>query len=197
MNKITKIDNDYIVLEATLNVMDMNEPYQNVNIEIYLEDIDNEDIRINIGHATLCLSMFDSIGYFHLNYFYLLLDLDCYVGVGNEIFNAIFIDGRYGTRINKKLVPYYPNHEDFPKIFVLDKLVINPEYRDKNIGSVVLRQLENAYGYGRLKVLKAFPLEENGENYIGDDFSDKEKRLFRFYRRNGYKILKDGVFFKC
>ena len=178
---------DNIIIKTEQSLYNSGGVFNQINFSIYQE---NDDKHKYIGFAEIYLS-YHSIDTFDIDfrdsYNDLALEFDELFSGGYHIYQSIFKSG-----INKKLECYLGKDLQIPPLFILNDLCLNEDVQNKGVGTLVLDYLENLYGYGRLKFLYAAPLDSNGENYEGVDYEDRCKRLVKFYRKNGYKILDKG-----
>lgn len=164
------------------------------NEDIYEEN----DVENIIGEAEIYLSN-DFSDYSINDIFW---DFDEYVSGGIFILSSLFKRG--ASVINKiqedkrhdeddLVISKFCSHlaecyDDLPRLFILNSITIRNDRENKGIGKKVISYLEETYGYARLKILLAAPLNnDGGGNYEGTDFAEKQNRLNKFYKKIGYK----------
>lgn len=85
------------------------------------------------------------------------------------------------------------------RVGYLDTIKINENYQGLNIGSMVLCDLKNRYGYTVDFIgVKPYPLEysmKSSEDINKEDFALKSKKVINFYKKNGYKQIAKSEFY--
>lgn len=107
---------------------------------------------------------------------------------------ASAICGKRGS-VRKK---YLSKGSEYEPIFILDQIEIEKSYRGKGIGSSIIKNLPKLllyqFGYGSNIFLCASDYESADEyDFDSSEFKDGCQRLIRFYKRFGYKVIKDNV----
>jgi hypothetical protein len=132
-----------------------------------------------------------------------LLDLDNqilnffeYIGTP-ELFNSDYYDIEF-------FEPFFQKKFSYSRLFksrvgYLDTIKINEDYQGLNIGSLVLTDLKNRYGYYLDFIgVKPYPLEFQDlskKDFIKKDFDLKKKKVVNFYKKNGYKKIIKSDFY--
>jgi len=141
-------------------------------------------------------------------------DFDELLAAGLEIYNAILVDKKIlgsDSYINPKLVGTKYD-VTLPSLLIIDELGIIESRRKNGIASMIMNHIFKLFGSGRHKILYYFPLvytqglatDINGnirtshefENLTGPKVADEKKALLKFYKKNGFKILKNNVLYK-
>jgi GNAT superfamily N-acetyltransferase len=166
-------------------------------------DIEN-DVEEKIGEVEIYLS--NDFSNYSLNDIF--WDFDEYVSGGLYILSSLFKRGAYvidklqegkgydeGDLVMSKFCSHLADCcGDLPRLFILNSIKIRKDRENKGIGEKVILYLEETYGYSRLKILLAAPLNNDGGNYEGIDFAEKQKRLNNFYKKIGYKQARKKPF---
>lgn len=84
----------------------------------------------------------------------------------------------------------------------LSRLEINEDYQNKKIGSLVIKQLKKEFSYfGDFISTKPYPLEFEGkfgkEDFSEEEYNLKQKKVNRFYIKNGFKRVDKSNIFIC
>ena len=87
---------------------------------------------------------------------------------------------------------------DFEKIFILDNIKIDKEYRNKGIGSAVLKNLPKMlryqFGYGSNIFLCASDFESaHNVGFQSETYKNGNKRLINYYKKFGYRVVKNNI----
>ena len=107
---------------------------------------------------------------------------------------AFAICGKRGNVLKK----YIPDATFFDTILILDKITIKREYRGQGIGSSVVRNLLNMINYqfdsGKALFLCASDFESADKyGFDSEEYKEGTKRLVEFYKKLGFKVVKDTV----
>ena len=98
----------------------------------------------------------------------------------------------------KILKKYIPTVSEFETVLVLDKIEINKNFRGNGIGSSVIRKLLYMMNY-QFDSCKAIFLcasdYESADKYGFDseEYREGTKKLVEFYKKLGFKVLKNNV----
>lgn len=84
------------------------------------------------------------------------------------------------------------------KIFILDHIELDEKYRHKGIGSDLIKNLPNMlryqFDYGSNIFLCASDFESAKKyGFESDEYKNACLKLIEFYKKCGYKIIKDNV----
>jgi hypothetical protein len=89
----------------------------------------------------------------------------------------------------KKFNNYFLHH----RIGYLDTINIKENYQGKNIGSLVLKNLQDRFAYSLDYIaVKPYPLEfeiEPKDEFLKAEFDLKKEKIINFYKNNGYEQL--------
>ena len=107
---------------------------------------------------------------------------------------ATAICGKSGRILSR----YLSGESQYEPVYILDQIEINKEYRNQGIGSTIIKNLLNMlnyqYGSGRTLFLCASDYESSARyGFESDEYKNGEKRLIRFYKRIGFRIVKDNI----
>jgi hypothetical protein len=180
--------------------IDDNEFLYHMIFDIIEEDIFGDNQKI-IGEAEIFLSN-DFSNYRLSDIFW---EFDANVAGGVEILNCLFKKAEpifekfmclEKVKINYDKLALSDiaydggvfHYDDLPRLFILETIKIIEERENLGIAKMVISYLENTYGYSRLKMLFAAPLNNNcGGNYEGIDYAEKQEKLNNFYEKIGYQ----------
>ena len=172
------------IKNSELNISSSNESLLNqvYAIEIYKTDEDlekKEQIgKIEMTYMDVCMAEQAGYGVFML---FDLIDSEKQ-GVYNYLFD--------GNEPNDEYVGM-----DLDVIYI-DKIFIKKEYRNKGIGSAIIRELPKLIrNILKLRpgclVLLANPFEIEDEEFIAESDKDKIEKLIKFYEKNGFQRIED------
>lgn len=107
---------------------------------------------------------------------------------------AAAICGKSGRILSR----YLSGESQYEPVYILDQIKINKEYRNQGIGSTVIKNLLNMlnyqYGYGRSLFLCASDYESSSRHgFDSVEYKNGNKRLIRFYKRIGFRVVKDSI----
>lgn len=107
---------------------------------------------------------------------------------------AAAICGKSGRILSR----YLSGESQCEPVYILDRIEISKEYRNRGIGSTIIKNLLNMlnyqYGYGRTLFLCASDYESLARyGFDSDEYINGKKRLIRFYKRLGFRVVKDNV----
>ena len=107
---------------------------------------------------------------------------------------AATICGKRGNVLKK----YIPDSIYFDTIMILDKITIKRECRGLGIGSSVVKNLlqmiNYQFGSGKALFLCASAFElANEYGFDSKEYKEGTKRLVEFYKKLGFKVVKDSV----
>lgn len=93
---------------------------------------------------------------------------------------------------------YLSGESQYEPVYILDQIEISKEYRNQGIGSTIIKNLLNMlnyqYGYGRTLFLCASDYESSARyGFDSDEYKNGKKRLIRFYKRIGFRVVKDNI----
>ena len=107
---------------------------------------------------------------------------------------AAAICGKSGRILSR----YLSGKTQCEPVYILDQIEISNEYRNRGIGSTIIKNLLNMlnyqYGSGRTLFLCASDYESSSRyGFDSDEYKNGEKRLIRFYKRIGFWVVKDNI----
>ena len=107
---------------------------------------------------------------------------------------AVAICGKSGRILSR----YLSGESQYEPVYILDRIEISKEYRNRGIGSTIIKNLLNMlnyqYGYGRTLFLCASDYESSDRyGFDSDEYKNGKKRLIRFYKRIGFRVVKDSI----
>ena len=93
---------------------------------------------------------------------------------------------------------YLVYESGYDKIFILDKIEIDEHYRNKGIGSAIIKKLSKMlryqFDFGSNIFLCASDYESAKKfGFKSKEYKEGSKRLIEFYKRCGYKVIKDNI----
>ncbi len=93
---------------------------------------------------------------------------------------------------------YLTDEADYEKIFILDHIEINKKYRNKGIGSDIIknlsRMLHYQFDYGSNIFLCASDFESAKEyGFDSNEYKEGCQRLIKFYKKFGYKVISNKI----
>ena len=107
---------------------------------------------------------------------------------------ASSVCGKRGNILKK----YIPNVLDFETVLILDKIEINKNFREKGIGSSVIRNLlymmNCQFDRGKAIFLCASDYESADKyGFDSKEYREGTKKLVEFYKKLGFKTVKNNV----
>lgn len=126
-----------------------------------------------------------------------------------ELFEALFLSecvadgGSADWSCFRKSVGRILKRNYFSLNFInLSRLEINEDYQSKKIGSSVIKQLKKDFSYfSDFISAKPFPLEfeakSDKEDFPEEEYALKQKKVNRFYSKNGFKKLDKSRIYIC
>ena len=107
---------------------------------------------------------------------------------------ASTVCGKRGNILKK----YIPNVLGFETVLILDKIEINQNFRGNGIGSSVIRNLLYMMNYqfdnGKAIFLCASDYESADKyGFDSEEYREGTKKLVEFYKKLGFKIVKNNV----
>ena len=190
----------------TSPMVDYSEPMDFINeVKFNILLVDNEDNRELIGKGVFNLILLERA---------LSLNRDLYEVMDashsiSEITDLLDLDNVFG--IFDKIEVFYPEEDPIlnANIALLERIEILPKYRGLGISAMVMKRIiEQFYGWFDLVVLKAFPLQYDGNNANIDDwhalmsyselkgdFEKSQKKLFELYHGMGFENPFGNEFF--
>ncbi len=93
---------------------------------------------------------------------------------------------------------YLSDATGFDRIFILDKIEINENFRNKGIGSAIIKKLpkmlQYQFDFDSSIFLCAGDFESAKKyGFKSEEYKKGSKRLVEFYKRCGYKMIKNNV----
>lgn len=93
---------------------------------------------------------------------------------------------------------YLSGETQYEPVYILDQIEISKEYRNQGIGSTIIKNLLNMlnyqYGYGQTLFLCASDYESSARyGFDSDEYNNGKKRLIRFYKKLGFRVVKDNI----
>ena len=111
---------------------------------------------------------------------------------------ASAICGKEGNILKK----YIPDIQDWNAILILDKIEINKNFRGNGIGSSVIRKLLYMMNYQFDSCKAVFLCASDYESadqcgFDSDEYKKGTKKLVEFYKKLGFKVVKNNVMVYC
>ena len=123
------------------------------------------------------------------NFFSLLdsVDEDCSI-------IARVICGKSGAVLKK----YLSGESEYDPVYILDQIAIDREFRNRGIGSVIIKNLLKMinYQFGRGSTVFLCASDyESAEQYgfESSEYEEGKNRLIEFYKKLGFRIVKDNI----
>lgn len=93
---------------------------------------------------------------------------------------------------------YLTDEADYEKIFILDHIEIDEKYRNKGIGSDIIKNLPKMlryqFDYGANIFLCASDFESAQKyGFDSEEYKNGCQKLIKFYEKFGYKVIEDNV----
>ena len=90
--------------------------------------------------------------------------------------------------------------DEFTNVFILDKIEISEKYRNSGIGTAIMKTLPKMlkYEFEFVEAIFLYASDFNKAKVSGfdsHDYKEGSEKLIEFYKRCGYKIVKDNVMF--
>lgn len=107
---------------------------------------------------------------------------------------ASAVCGKSGAVLKK----YLSEESEYDYIYILDEIRIDEEYRNCGIGSIVIKNLFKMLNYqfdsGSTIFLCASDFESAAKyGFESDEYENGKTRLIRFYKKMGFRVVKDNI----
>lgn len=111
---------------------------------------------------------------------------------------ASSVCGKRGNILKK----FIPDVSEFETVLILDKIEINKKFRGNGIGSRVIRKLLYMMNYqfnsGKAIFLCASDYESADKyGFDSEEYREGAKKLVEFYKKLGFKVVKNNVMVYC
>lgn len=160
---------------------------QNVSVDIFAEDADEEEEPVLIGKSSMKIILVDQI----INEEY---DIDEIIDFDND-FAKVYRDDDYG--FNDLVLEKYPDCLTSLNICVFETLVLMPEYRGYGISQKIMKDMTFYFRTGcALFVVTPTPLQFDKFYKIGEDAWEKKEWYDGFEKDQKKATQKVAAYFK-
>lgn len=177
-----------VQLERCSNVIFSFDDEECTPIDMYNEEPNSIDGRISLNN--------EYIGFFRV--YELYNDCGFFDRCDAVSEDCKIIASTICGKSGKVLKKYLPDAAEYDAILILDQIEINEKYRGMGIGSNVVKNLLYMIKYQLDSGCAIFLCASDYEaakkyGFDSDEYRDGCKRLIKFYKKQGFKTIKDNI----